>query len=537
MTNPLWNQYPYPSKRSIVHAQHGMVATSHPLASQAGLDILKKGGNAIDAAIATAACLTVVEPTSNGIGGDAFALVWFNDKLHGLNASGIAPELLSIDAIKAKNQTVMPRFGFTPVLVPGIPSAWAELNQKFGKLSLLECLQPAIDYAKNGHPVAQHVAKHWNNAFQIYQKYLKGDEFKEWFKVFAPFNRAPYEGELWKSPTHAKTLQSIGETNAASFYHGELANQIDAYSKQYDGYIRKSDLECYRPLWVDPIGVSYKGYNIWEIPPNGQGLLALQALNILENDTFSKRESIDTYHYQIEAMKLAFSDGFAYLSEPKTMPYSNEALLSKSYAKQRRQLIQETASLPHPGTPDIGGTVYLATADQEGNMVSYIQSNYMGFGSGLVVPNTGIALQNRGLNFSLDPNHPNALAPFKRSYHTIIPGFITKNKNAIGPFGVMGGFMQPQGHLQVVMNLIDFNMNPQSAIDAPRWQWMEGLKVMVEPSVSLEIIEGLRKKGHLVQIETELSHFGRGQIIWKDEDTNILSGGTEPRCDGMISAR
>ena len=536
MFDPSWNHYPNPSKRNAVYAKKGMVATSQPLAAQAGLDILKKGGNAIDAAIATAACLTVVEPTSNGIGGDAFALVYFKNHLHALNASGKAPELMTIENLKQKGFDKISRFGFMPVIVPGVPSAWAELSHKFGNLPLIDCLRPAIDYAKHGYPVSEHVAKHWANAFQIYQKYLSGDEFAEWFKTFSVNGQVPKTGDIWKLKNHAVTLESIGLTDAKSFYQGEIADLIDAYSLRYGGFIRKSDLEAYSPLWVDPVHVHYKGYDVWEIPPNGQGMIALQALNLLKTFDFNTKEDPDTYHHQIEAMKLAFSDGLAYYSDAETMTVTNEVLLSNRYADERRLLIKSEAALPQAGKPFESGTVYLATADGDGNMVSYIQSNYMGFGSGLVVPGTGIALQNRGLNFSLDPKHPNALAPFKRPFHTIIPGFLTKDGKAIGPFGVMGGFMQPQGHLQILMNTIDFHMNPQAAIDAPRWQWMENKTVLFEPTVSKSIIDELSRRGHEIKIEFELSQFGRGQIIWRNPENGVLCGGTEMRCDGSIAS-
>ncbi|PKL00312.1 MAG: gamma-glutamyltransferase [Tenericutes bacterium HGW-Tenericutes-1] len=531
-TNP---NYPYASKRSVLYAKNGMVATSQPLAAMAGLEILKKGGNAIDSAIATAACLTVVEPTSNGIGGDAFALVWFQDKLHGLNSSGYAPQLMSIDALQSRGFNSIPKYGLLPVTVPGIPAAWAALNQKFGKLSLIECLRPAIAYAKEGYPVSEHVAKHWQNAYDIYKKHLSGEEFNEWFETFTFNSKAPNTGDIVKLPHHAKTLELIGVSNSKAFYEGELAELIDAYSIKYNGFIRKSDLISYQPLWVDPISVNYKGYDICEIPPNGQGMVALQALNIMNGFNFSVKENEETYHTQIEAMKLAFSDGLSQIADIFHMNKSIVQFLSSDYATLRRKEISNICKEPLPYDFQDAGTVYLCTADKEGNMVSFIQSNYMGFGSGIVIPNTGIALHNRGLNFSLELNHPNLLKPLKRPYHTIIPGFIMKDKQAIGPFGVMGGFMQPQGHLQVIMNLIDFNMNPQAAIDAPRWQWMEGKKVMVEPTVDKSIIEALIKRGHDIHIEHELSHFGRGQIILKDLKSGVYAGASEPRCDGHIA--
>jgi gamma-glutamyltranspeptidase / glutathione hydrolase len=528
--------HPYPSRRMTTFASNGMVATSQPLAAQAGLDILKKGGNAIDAAIATAAALTVVEPTSNGIGGDAFAIVWFKGELHGLNASGPAPKNISIDAVKERGYDKMPQHGWLPVTVPGVPAAWAALSKRFGRLSLTEVLKPAIEYAENGFPISPILGKYWNQAFQAYKKNLTGEEFVSWFETFAPKGRAPKIGEIWASEGHAKTLRLIAETNAESFYRGEIAEKIVSFSKQYDGFLNEDDLEAYKVEWVKPISVQYRGYNVWEIPPNGQGLVALMALNTLRGFEFHEKETVCTYHKQIEAMKLAFADGKKYITDPRFMKSTVKQLLSEEYAQERRNLIGEEALTPEPGTPSKGGTVYLAAADREGNMISYIQSNYMGFGSGLVVPGTGIALQNRGADFSLDPEHENALQGGKKTYHTIIPGFLTKGKEAVGPFGVMGGYMQPQGHVQVIMNTIDFQLNPQVALDAPRWQWVEGKKVVVEHNFPQHIAQALARKGHEIQVSIDSGVFGRGQIIWRDPETGVLAGGTESRTDGAVAA-
>lgn len=531
--DPLYN--PYPSKRNTIYAKKGMVATSQPLAAQAGIDILKKGGNAVDAAIATAAALTVVEPTSNGIGGDAFAIVWINNKLHGLNASGPAPSAISIDAVKEAGHEKMPKYGLTPVTVPGAPAAWVELSKKFGKLPLTEVLKPAIAYAEEGYPVSATLGHFWEKAHQAFSKACTDDVFQNWFETFAPNGTPPKIGDIWKSEYHGKTLRAIAETNGEAFYKGEIADKIEAFSKKYGGYIRKEDLAAYAPEWVDPISVHYKGYDVWEIPPNGQGLIALMALNTLKEDQFSAKDAVETYHLQIEAMKLAFTDGLKYITEEDKMSVKTAELLSDEYAKARRSLIGETAIEPMPGNPPKGGTVYLAAADEEGNMVSFIQSNYMGFGSGVVVPETGIALQNRGHGFSLDPEHDNALVPGKKTYHTIIPGFITKDNEAVGPFGVMGGFMQPQGHLQVAMNLIDFSLNPQSALDAPRWQWVEKKVVHIEPSFPEHIAHALARKGHEVQWALDSGSFGRGQIIVRQKN-GVLAGGTESRTDGCVAS-
>ncbi|WP_407271077.1 gamma-glutamyltransferase [Radiobacillus sp. PE A8.2] len=528
--------YPYASQRMMTVANRGMVATSQPLAAQAGLDILKKGGNAIDAAIATAAALTVVEPTSNGIGSDAFALVWTKGELHGLNASGPAPQAISIDKVKERGYDYIPKQGWIPVTVPGAPAGWLALSERFGKLSLKETLEPAINYAKNGYPISPVLAYYWKKEYEKYLPYADDEQFADWFDVFAPNGKIPQVGELWKSPDHAKTLTAIAETGAKSFYKGEIADKIDAFSKKHNGFLTKQDLENYKPEWVSPINVSYRGYDVWEIPPNGQGLVALLALNTLKGFDFSEKDAVATYHKQIEAMKLAFADGKKYITESKHMTVNIDALLSEQYAEQRRILIGDEASIPEAGTPPKSGTVYLATADQEGNMVSFIQSNYDGFGSGLVVPGTGIALQNRGCNFSLDPDHDNALQGGKRTYHTIIPGFLTKGDQAVGPFGVMGGFMQPQGHVQVIMNMIDFQLNPQAALDAPRWNWPEAKRVMVEPDFPKHIADGLERLGHQIEYTLDKYTFGRGQIIWRDPDTGVLYGGTEKRTDGLIAA-
>lgn len=532
--DPLYQ--PYQMTKMPVYSKKGMVATSQPLATQAGLDILKKGGNAIDAAIATAACLTVVEPTSNGIGGDAFALVWTEGKLHGLNASGPAPKNISIEKVKKRGHVEMPGYGFIPVNVPGAPAAWAELSERFGKLPFAELLKPAIEYAEEGFPISPVLGKLWNKAMTSFEEKFKGEEFAHWFDTFAPNGRCPQIGEIWSSPHHARTLQSIAETKAESFYRGELAERIDRFFRRYDGFLRGDDLAAFKPEWVEPICVNYRGYDVWEIPPNGQGLVALMALNILKGFELTERDTVDTFHKQIEAIKLAFADGKKYITDPRQMTVSVADLLSDAYGNKRRKLIGKTALDFYPGQPTGSGTVYLATADEEGNMVSFIQSNYEGFGSGLVVPETGISLHNRGRNFSLDPEHDNRLEPGKRPYHTIIPGFLSQGKAPIGPFGVMGGFMQPQGHVQVIMNTIDFHLNPQAALNAPRWQWKEGKKVEVEPMFPHHLALGLAARGHDVRMALDSTNFGRGQMIWRDAKNRVLVGGSEARTDGAVAA-
>ncbi len=527
--------HPYTSQRHTVFSKKGMVATSQPLAAQAGIEILQNGGNAIDAAIATAAALTVVEPTSNGIGGDAFALVWVKDQLHGLNASGPAPKTISVEAVKGLGHEKMPVHGVVPITVPGVPAAWAALSKRFGRLSLAETLKPAIRYAEEGYPLTPILGKNWEIAYKKFKTSFTTDEYQSWFDTFAPDGRAPEIGEVWKSPDHAATLKSIGQSDAKSFYSGELADKIDDFMKKNKGFLSKEDLATYEPEWVTPISVNYKGYDVWEIPPNGQGMIALMALNIFKQLQPPAWQSVTTIHEQIEAMKLAFTDGKAFITQQDLMPVSTEYLLSEEYARKRSETITQEASDPVPCDLPKGGTVYLATADEEGNMVSYIQSNYMGFGSGIVIPGTGISLQNRGHDFSLDATHPNVLKPGKKTYHTIIPGFLTKGGKAVGPFGVMGGYVQPQGHFQVVTNTIDYMLNPQATLDAPRWQWIQGKSVHVEPEFPNYLVQALVRKGHEIHVATDRGSFGRGQIIWRDQASGVLMGGTESRTDGAIA--
>lgn len=525
--------YPYPSRRNVMYAKNGMVATGSPLAAQAGLEILKKGGNAIDAAIATAAALTVVEPTGNGIGGDGFAILSVKDKIYGLNASGPSPKLLEAQELLNKGLKEMPKYGLIPVNVPGIPKAWAELSKKFGKLPLSEVVAPAVKLAREGYAVPVNVAKLWKKASVNFGK-ESGEEFKYWFETFTENGKCPEIGDVVRLPDHADTLEMIGDTYADAFYKGELADKIDAFSKKYNGYIRKEDLEEFEAEWVEPISVKYHGYDVYELPPNGHGISALMALNILDRFQFEVRETVRSYHTMIEAMKLAFVDVQKYVADPRFMKVTVEQLLSKAYAEDRAKLIGSTAIMPEAGDPYCGGTVYLAAADNEGNMISYIQSNYMGFGSGMVVPGTGIALHNRGNNFNLDLESANCVGPSKRPYHTIIPGFLGKDGKAIGPFGVMGGFMQPQGHVQVVTNTVDFLMNPQAALDAPRWQWVGKKNIELEYGVPEHIAYELAAMGHDIKVLYDPLMMGRGEIIWRMEN-GVLVGGTEPRTDGHIA--
>lgn len=525
--------YPSASRRMATFGKRGMVATSQPLAAQVGINILQQGGNAIDAAIATAAALTVVEPTSNGIGSDAFAIVWVDGKLHGLNASGPAPQAATIEALKALGHDAVPNHGMLPVTVPGAPAAWAALSERFGKLPFAELLAPAIALADEGFPVSPVIHQMWKEAFNTYSAYNHAS-FKPWFDTFAPEGRAPKAGELWRSEGHAISLKAIADTHAKAFYEGELAEAIDTFSREHGGLLRKEDLAAYQPEWVDPISVRYKGHDIWEIPPNGSGMIVLQALGMLEHLGAEGSDPVETLHRRIEATKLAYVDGFAHVTDLNAMRPTVDQMLDDDYLKARAALIGEQAVDPVHGNPVKGGTVYLATADSDGNMVSLIQSNFKGFGSGMVVPGTGISLQNRGWSFSLDPQHPNALAPGKRTYHTIIPGFITKDNQAVGPFGVMGGYMQPQGHVQVVTAMLEDQLNPQAALDMPRWKWTKGKTIEVEADFPNHLALALARRGHeIVKVADSIS-FGRGQIILRHPDTGVLQGGTEPRTDGAV---
>lgn len=546
--DPAW--MPYPSRRSVSYGSQGMVCASHPLAAQAGLDMIKQGGNAVDAIVAAAAALTVVEPTSNGLGSDAFAILWKDGKLRGLNASGPIPKAVDMDLATAEGWKArdgngsMPALGWAPVTVPGAPAAWSELCAKAGRLSLARNLEPAISLARHGHAVAPTVAHYWKIAAHKYAN-LPADLRQPWFEAFAPGGCTPIAGELWKSTAQAISLERIADTDGRDFYHGLLAAQLLQASASTGGFFHAADLGDFRPEWVNPISVRYHGFDVWELPPNGQGLAALQALAILEGvdlhglDLYGLdghgREDPYILHVQIEAMKLAFADAHRFIADPRFSTVPVGRLLAPDYIAARRDLMGPQAEERHSGTPLPGGTVYLCAADGEGTMVSYIQSNYMGFGSGVVVPGTGIALNNRGHCFSLDPGHPNVLASGKRPYNTIIPGFLTKEGEPIGPFGVMGGFMQPQGHVQVLMNAIDFELNPQQALDAPRWQWTGGLNVVLEPGFKPSVPLALRRLGHKVEYSLDTGSFGRGQIIWKTLQ-GTLAGATEPRADGCAAA-
>jgi len=521
----------YSSHRTPLVAGNGVVATSHPLAAQAGLAMLQAGGTAVDAAIATAVALTVLEPTSNGIGSDAFAIVWDGQRLHGLNGSGRAPAALTPAAVERAGYNDIPASGWLPVTVPGAPAAWQDLHARFGELPFAQLFAPAIAYAERGYPVAPVVARYWARGVAAASR-RSDPMYAGFLPTFAPGGAAPSAGERFASPGHARTLRLIAEHGAADFYSGEIARAIAGFARETGGLLGADDLAAHSSTWVEPISIGYRDHQVWELPPNGQGLAALIALGILDGLDVARtpRDSAVAYHLQIEAMKLAFADAHRYIADPERADVPVGGLLDPAYLARRRALIGETARAAEPGDPPRGGTVYLCAADGEGRMVSMIQSNFVGFGSGVVVPGWGIALQNRGSGFTLEPGHPNRLEPGKRPYHTIIPAFLTHGNRPIGPFGVMGGHMQPQGHIQVAINTIDYAMNPQAALDAPRWR-VEADAVLVELETARHVIEGLAARGHNVRIEAEPGGFGRGQAIWRLA-SGAYAAGSETRCDG-----
>jgi gamma-glutamyltranspeptidase/glutathione hydrolase len=519
-------QFPYASQRMPVLARN-VVATSQPLAAQAGLRMLLKGGNAVDAALAAAIALTVVEPTSNGIGSDAFCILWDGTKLHGLNASGRSPAGWTFE--RFRGMPAMPQRGWDSVTVPGAVRAWVDLSQKFGKLPFGDLFEPAIKYAAEGFMVSPTIARLWANAVPELQSQPGFSD------AFMPRGRAPEPGEKFSFPAQAKTLQRIAETRGEAFYKGDLAEKTAAFAKQHGAALTLEDLAAHANDWVEPIGIDYRGFTLHEIPPNGQGIAALVALGILENFEMSSYavDSIDSLHVQIEAMKLAFADVYEFVSDPATMRVKPSQMLDKEYLKQRAKSIDlKTARSPSFGQPPKGGTVYLTTADESGMMVSYIQSNFSGFGSGVVVPGTGISLQNRGSGFSVRADHANVVAPRKRPFHTIIPGFVTRNAHPVMSFGVMGGSMQAQGHTQVMLRMVDYHQNPQAAADAPRWRIDAGGKGAVEYGVSPDVIDALNARGHsLTQADRWSTDFGRAQLIYKMEDGYL--GASERRTDGQ----
>ena len=538
-----WNN-PYPTTRIPVFARN-IASTSHPLAAQAGLKIMQQGGNAVDASIATAAVLMVVEPVSNGLGSDMFAIVWDGEKLHGLNASGTAPQAWSPEYYEKKygigtdGFANRPLRGWDTVTIPGAIAGWQALHNKFGKLSFTEILAPAIDIANQGHAIAPIVAHKWAAGIPAL---IDQPGFKQ---MFMPNGRAPHIGERFQALGMAKAFERIYKYGTEDFYQGEIAQAIVNHSKAHGGSMQLSDLQKYQPDWVDLISTHYRGYDIHEIPPSGQGIGALIALGILENLRLEDYpvDSVLSQHLQIEAMKLAFADVYQYVADPKSMRVQPSEMLDPAYLRERAKLIKlDQATHFNFGMPSSGGTVYLTTADSSGMMVSFIQSNYMGFGSGIVVPEFGVSLQNRGVGFSLDRKSANIVAPGKRPFHTIIPAFMTKEVNGKTfpqmSFGVMGGDMQPQGHLQTVVRMLSYNQQPQSACDAPRWKVNRDFTLDVESNLNANTVEGLKGLGHqLKSIEDPYMDFGSGQFIWRQsEDLNDgYVAASDSRRDGLAA--
>jgi gamma-glutamyltranspeptidase / glutathione hydrolase len=531
----LFETHSFPSRRSNVVARQGLVATSQPLAAQAGLSVLQAGGNAVDAAIATVATLCVVEPCSTGIGGDAFALIWpaAEQKLYGLNASGPAPLGLTADLVRSQGHSQMPALGPLTVTVPGSLRGWQLALERWGSMGLDRLLAPAIDYAANGYPVSQRIARAWERSEE------KMSAHPDSKRVWLPGGRAPRAGEIFRNPAFAQTLRALAGDGYDAFYTGQIAEQIVNCVQTAGGPLSLEDMAGYQAEWVDPISVDWGDYTFYEIPPNGQGLTALLALNIARGFDLPALGygTADYYHALMEAIKLAFADAAAYIADPRQAEIPLAGLLNDSYTAERRALIQmDQALTPTAGQPARhGDTVYLTVADGAGNMVSWIQSLYMGFGSGLTAGTTGVQLQNRGANFSLEPGHPNEVAGGKRPYHTIIPGFITYQGRAWSSFGVMGGFMQPQGHLQVGLNLVEFGLDPQTALDAPRFNWLRDKTFALETNIGPVIWQELARRGHdlLPLAQAQQQHYGGGQVIVRDPDSGVLIGGSEPRNDGM----
>ncbi len=529
---------PYASTRLPQFARN-IVSTSHPLAAQAGLRMMLKGGNAVDAAIAAAAAITITEPVSNGLGSDAFCILWDGNKMHGLNASGPAPQAWTPEYFHKKYGTDAvnpPKRGWDSVTVPGAVSAWVALSDRFGKLPFADLMEPAIEIAERGYSLPVVVQQKWLAATPLLQS-LPG--FAE---GFLPWGRAPNVGELFQFKAAARGLRAIAETKGKAFYEGEIAEALVKFSNQHGGAMTLQDLAQYRPEWVEPISQNYRGYTLNEIPPNGQGIAALIALGILENFDLGsmKVDGVDSQHLQIEAMKLAFADVYRYVADPRNMEVTPAQMLDPAYLKSRAKLIDmKKAQDFKAGNPVKGGTIYLTAADENGMMVSFIQSNYMGFGSGVVEPTYGISLHNRGFDFSTDPkglNPANLVAPGKRPFHTIIPAFLSKDGQPVMSYGVMGGSMQPQGHMQTLVRMLDYKQNPQAACDAPRWRCNNGLSINVEASMDRNTVQGLNDLGHeLAVINDSYMDFGAGQFIWRMGDPKVQGyvAASDPRRDGQ----
>ena len=533
-------QTPYTSTRLPVFARN-VVSTSHPLAAQAGLRILWQGGNAVDAAIAAAAALTITEPVSNGLGSDAFCILWDGQQLHGLNASGSAPQAWTPGYFQSKygaGATTPPKRGMDSVTIPGAVSAWVALSERFGKLPFEDLLQPAIEIAERGYLLPVVVQQKWAAATPELQS-LPG-----FAQSFLPWGRAPAVGELFKFPAAARGLRLIAQTKGQAFYGGEIAQALARFSADNGGSHQVSDFAQFKPEWVTPLAKNYRQHTLHEIPPNGQGIAAQIALGILENFDLANLpvDGVLSQHLQIEAMKLAFADVYRFVAERQGMEVSTEQMLDNAYLAQRAKLIdRKRAQAFGAGNPVKGGTIYLTAADENGMMVSFIQSNYMGFGSGCVEPTYGISLQNRGHGFTVStatPNQANLVAPGKRPFHTIIPAFLTQNGQPVMSFGVMGGNMQPQGHMQTVVRMLDYQQNPQAACDAPRWRFNQGMEINVESSMNPHTVQGLKDLGHHVDvINDSYQDFGAGQFIWRAGDPKVEGYvvASDPRRDGLAA--
>ena len=517
---------PYTSTRIPVFARN-VVSTSHPLASQAGLRMMLKGGNAVDAAIAAAAAMTIVEPVSNGLGSDSFCILWDGKELHGLNASGRAPQSWTPDYFKRKygdGADTPPKRGMDSVTVPGAVSSWTAMSDRFGKLPFADLMEPAIEIAERGYLLSPVLQQKWAAATEELQSQ------PGFANAFLPWGRAPQVGELFQFKAAARGLRAIAQSKGAAYYGGEIAHALEKFSAKNGGSVRAKDFENYQPEWVTPIAKDYRGYTLHEIPPNGQGIAALIALGILDKFDVAGLpvDGVDSQHLQIEAMKLAFADVYKYVAEASSMEVTVEQLLDDAYLASRARLIDmKKAQDFGAGNPVKGGTIYLSAADEDGMMVSFIQSNYMGFGSGCVEPEFGVSLQNRGHAFGLAAG-ANQVAPGKRPFHTIIPAFLTKDGQPVMSYGVMGANMQPQGHLQTLVRMLDYRQSPQAACDAPRWRYNAGFEINVEAAMNQATVQALAGRGHRMEvINDSYQDFGAGQFVWRAGN---------PKVEGYVAA-
>jgi gamma-glutamyltranspeptidase / glutathione hydrolase len=533
-----WDTH-YTTPRRPVFARN-IVSTSHPLAAQAGLRMLANGGNAVDAAIATAAMMTVVEPCSNGLGSDAFCILWDGSQLHGLNASGPAPAAWSPEYFRRKHgdsATTPPQRGWDSVTVPGAVASWVALSERFGKLPFADLLAPAIDIAERGYIVSVVLGQKWLLASKVVELVSQPG----FAQTFLPHGRAPVVGELFRMPAAARALRAIAASKGAALYGGEIAEALARHARDEGGAHTVADFAAYQPEWVETLSKDYRGYTLHEIPPNGQGIAALMALGILSNFDLAALpvDGTASFHLQIEAMKLAFADVYRHVSERSTMEVTTEQLLDDAYLASRARLIDPKRAQDFgAGNPVKGGTIYLSAADESGLMVSFIQSNYMGFGSGVVIPDWGLSLQNRGHGFSLRDGSPNVVAPGKRPFHTIIPAFLTKNGQPVMGFGVMGGDMQPQGHMQTLVRMLDYQQNPQAACDAPRWRFNLQRRLNLEDGVPVDTVQGLKSMGHaLDEINDSYQDYGAGQFIWRLGDPAVegYAAASDSRRDGLAA--